>query len=61
MARPAKRHKEQDKSRGRGEGASDAAKRSAVTIMFGARDEHGDWNRLVHQMLVDSSDPDIIG
>ncbi|KAJ6018994.1 hypothetical protein N7522_001061 [Penicillium canescens] len=48
---------EQDKSRGRGEGASDAAKRSAVTIMFRARDEHGDWNRLVHHMVVDLSDP----
>lgn len=26
-------------------------------IMFRARDEHGDWNRLVHQMVVDPSDP----
>ncbi|KAF4763054.1 hypothetical protein N7455_003820 [Penicillium solitum] len=52
---------EQDKSRERGEGASDAAKHSAVTIMFRARDEHGDWNRLVHQMVVDPSDPSPVG
>ncbi|KAF4768880.1 hypothetical protein HAV15_008832 [Penicillium sp. str.  len=52
---------EQDESRGRGEGASDAAKHSAVTIMFRARDEHGDWNRLVHQMVVDPSDASPVG
>ncbi|KAJ5766653.1 uncharacterized protein N7511_004269 [Penicillium nucicola] len=51
---------EQDESPERGEGASDAAKHS-VTITFRARDEHGDWNRLVRQMVVDPSDPSPVG
>lgn len=48
---------EQDSSPGRREGANDGTKHSAVTIMFRARDEQGEWNRLVHQMEVDPSDP----
>ena len=40
----------QDQRR-RGEGVED------VTIMFRARNENGEWNRVVHQMVVDPSDP----
>ncbi|KAJ5249524.1 hypothetical protein N7524_011840 [Penicillium chrysogenum] len=61
IARSDKMPTEQDESRERGEGASDVAKHSAVTIMFRARDEHGDWNRLVRQMVVDPSDPSPVG
>ncbi|CEJ62537.1 hypothetical protein PMG11_11034 [Penicillium brasilianum] len=38
-------------------GASGATKSSKVTIMFRARDERGEWNRLVHKMAVDPADP----
>ncbi|KAJ5215247.1 uncharacterized protein N7498_001654 [Penicillium cinerascens] len=48
---------EQDHSPKRGEGASDVAKRSAVTIIFRARDQHGEWSRLVDKIVVDPSDP----
>ncbi|KAJ5640278.1 uncharacterized protein N7484_008140 [Penicillium longicatenatum] len=47
---------EEDKSSGRGEGANDTTTRSAVTITFRARDENGEWNRLVHEVVVDPSD-----
>ncbi|KAJ5346216.1 hypothetical protein N7452_004220 [Penicillium brevicompactum] len=33
------------------------AKHPAVTILFRARDKHGVWNHVVHQMVVDPSDP----
>lgn len=56
IARSEKRPAERDRSPGRG-GASGATKPSRVTIMFRARDEHREWNRLVHKMAVDPSDP----
>ncbi|KAJ6027955.1 hypothetical protein N7540_003531 [Penicillium herquei] len=49
-------YEEEDKPQGRGKGASDTTTRSAVTITFRARDEHGEWNRLVHEIVVDPSD-----
>ena len=51
------RAEEEDGSQERGEAAGAPTRPSAVTIMFRARDEHGEWNRLVHQMVVDPSDP----
>ncbi|KAJ5178973.1 hypothetical protein N7492_002183 [Penicillium capsulatum] len=48
---------EQDRSPGRGEEVGDLTTRSAMTIMFRARDEHGEWNRLVRKMVVDPLDP----
>jgi hypothetical protein len=56
MAKSEKRPEERDRSSRRGD-ASGGTKRSKVTIMFRARDEHGQWNRLVHKMAVDPSDP----
>ncbi|KAJ5988270.1 hypothetical protein N7481_003480 [Penicillium waksmanii] len=32
-------------------------KASKVTIIFRARDKNGEWNHMVHQMVVDRSDP----
>lgn len=59
MAKSEKRPEERDRSPRRG-GASGATKGSKVTIMFRARDAHGDWNRLVHKMAVDPSDPSLV-
>lgn len=56
IAGPEKRPEERDRSPGRG-GASGVTKRSKVTITFRARDEHGEWNRIVHKIIVDPSDP----
>ena len=36
---------------------SAATELTDVTIMFRARNENGEWNRVVHQMVVDPSDP----
>lgn len=36
---------------------SGATELTGVTIMFRARNENGEWDRMVHQMVVDPSDP----
>ena len=36
---------------------SGATELTGVTIMFRARNENGEWDRVVHQMVVDPSDP----
>ncbi|KAJ5369939.1 uncharacterized protein N7496_006031 [Penicillium cataractarum] len=56
IAKSEKGPEERDRSPRR-EGASGATKSSKVTIMFRARDKRGEWNRLVHKMAVDPSDP----
>ncbi|KAJ5152435.1 hypothetical protein N7492_009715 [Penicillium capsulatum] len=61
IARPKQSLGQQDRSPGRGEGGSDTTKRSEVTIMFRARDEQGEWNRLVQKLVVDRSDPSPVG
>ena len=43
--------------RGEGIEPSAATELTDVTIMFRARNENGEWNRVVHQMVVDPSDP----
>ena len=44
MASSRKLREEQDRSPGRGEGASEATTRSAVIVTFRARDQHSEWN-----------------
>ncbi|KAJ5346771.1 uncharacterized protein N7506_000024 [Penicillium brevicompactum] len=61
IARPEEPLGKQDRSSGRGQGANDTTKRPEVTIMFRARDEQGEWNRLIHKMVVERSDPSPVG